>query len=293
MTQRWPSLRLGDRAGGSLSGASCADLSDEPAPLGRDASPGQRLLPDRFRNLCPESDRPNPVPVPPADHPIAVALDLVHPARPVRHGAHERGQAWRNEAARAPSGRRGAPQHGSGIAAEPAERRVDVATPAAAWSPEGSRTVHGPFRVRPVTLDGGRWFVRHLGFRPPPLRIGPPGLGIRAFLVATAVCCPASAAELVPCFTPGEDSCAALIAAEVAGAKTELLVQAYGFTSAPILHAIADAKARGVEVRVILDRVNDRGYSGATFLLNHGVVPLIDDQVKIAHNKVIVIDVGR
>jgi hypothetical protein len=46
----------------------------------------------------------------------------------------------------------------------------------------------------------------------------------------------AGAAELVPCFTPGQD-CSAVIVAEISGARSELLVQAYGFTSAPIVHA--------------------------------------------------------
>jgi phosphatidylserine/phosphatidylglycerophosphate/cardiolipin synthase-like enzyme len=44
-------------------------------------------------------------------------------------------------------------------------------------------------------------------------------------------------------------------------------------------------------VQVILDRTNEQaGYTGATYLHNHGVEPLIDDKVSIAHNKVMVID---
>jgi hypothetical protein len=40
----------------------------------------------------------------------------------------------------------------------------------------------------------------------------------------------------------------------------------------------------------LLDKVNDRQFSGATYLVDHGVTPMIDDMVKIAHNTVIVID---
>lgn len=70
-------------------------------------------------------------------------------------------------------------------------------------------------------------------------------------------------------------------------------MQAYGFTSWPIIDAIVRAKGRGVAVAVLLDKSNETGrYSGATYLVNHGIVPLIDDRPAIAHNKVMVID-GR
>lgn len=101
-----------------------------------------------------------------------------------------------------------------------------------------------------------------------------------------------SAVELKPCFTPGQD-CTDFITRQIDGAKSELLVQAYGFTNAPIIQAIARAKERGVDVKVILDRSNaQKKYTGATYLANHGINPLIDYKVTIAHNKVIVID-GR
>ena len=103
---------------------------------------------------------------------------------------------------------------------------------------------------------------------------------------------PAGAGTLTPCFTPGQD-CTAAIVAEITSAKTMLLVQAYSFTSTPIIEAIAHANERGVDVRVILDASNDTDkYSGATYLLNHGITPLIDYKPAIAHNKVMVID-GR
>ena len=98
------------------------------------------------------------------------------------------------------------------------------------------------------------------------------------------------AAELRPCFTPGQD-CLAVIVSEIDGAKTELLVQAYGFTSPAIIQAIVKAKERGVNVDVLLDKINERRqYTGATYLVNHGIEPRIDFKVAIAHNKVIVID---
>lgn len=103
---------------------------------------------------------------------------------------------------------------------------------------------------------------------------------------------PTHAAELRPCFTPSEN-CTALIVQQIDQAKSKLLVQAYSFTSAPIIQAIARAKARGIDVKVILDRINEqKRYTAATYLINHDIDVLIDDTVTIAHNKVIVID-GR
>ena len=114
-----------------------------------------------------------------------------------------------------------------------------------------------------------------------------------AFLIAVALAMApqlAASGELQACFTPGED-CTALIIREIDGAKSELLVQAYGLTSAPIIHALGRAKERGVEVKVILDRINEqKRYTAATYLKNHGIDVLIDDAVVIAHNKVVVID---
>jgi phosphatidylserine/phosphatidylglycerophosphate/cardiolipin synthase-like enzyme len=117
-------------------------------------------------------------------------------------------------------------------------------------------------------------------------------LSLKAVIFAAFLAAPAMAADITPCFTPGED-CTSQIVREIDGAKKELLVQAYSFTSAPIIAAIARAHARGVKVSVILDKSNVKGrYSGATYLKNHGITPLIDRRVAIAHNKVMVID-GR
>lgn len=96
------------------------------------------------------------------------------------------------------------------------------------------------------------------------------------------------------CFAPerpGAPTCTARIVSAVASAHRSILVQAYGFTSAPIAKALADAHARGVDVHVILDKSNIKdGYSSATFLQHVGIIALIDSNHSIAHNKVMVID---
>ncbi|MDL2410804.1 phospholipase D-like domain-containing protein [Rhizobium calliandrae] len=50
------------------------------------------------------------------------------------------------------------------------------------------------------------------------------------------------------------------------------------------------AAGRGVEVLAILDKVNERKYSGATLLEAAGIPVWIDYEAAIAHNKIIVID---
>jgi hypothetical protein len=101
---------------------------------------------------------------------------------------------------------------------------------------------------------------------------------------------------IIVCFSPRLDGgCdpTQTIVARIDGAQRQILVQAYEFTSAPIAKAVVEAKGRGVEVRVILDKqAAGGGYSAATFLKHAGVPVLIDREHKIAHNKVIVID-GR
>lgn len=94
------------------------------------------------------------------------------------------------------------------------------------------------------------------------------------------------------CFTPGAD-CTGMIVDRIADAQHQVLVQAYTFNSAPILTALSDATVRGIDVRVILDRSDEESArSAARWLADHGIAPLIDDQVGIAHNKVMVIDGG-
>lgn len=92
------------------------------------------------------------------------------------------------------------------------------------------------------------------------------------------------------CFTPGQD-CTGVIVAALNQARRTVLVQAYSFTSAPIANALVDAHKRGVDVRVILDKSQrSERYSSARFLVNSGIPAWIDDEVAIAHNKVVVID---
>jgi len=91
-------------------------------------------------------------------------------------------------------------------------------------------------------------------------------------------------------FSPN-GGCTQAIIDEIDSAKSEILVQAYSFTSAPIAKALVHAHKRGVKVVAILDKSQKTAqYSSATFLANSKIPTLIDDQHAIAHNKIMIID---
>lgn len=91
-------------------------------------------------------------------------------------------------------------------------------------------------------------------------------------------------------FSPRGD-CTEAIVREVSAAKSEILVQAYSFTSAPIAKSLIDAHKKGIKVQAILDKSQKKEkYTSATFLSNAGVAVLIDSAHAIAHNKIIIID---
>jgi phosphatidylserine/phosphatidylglycerophosphate/cardiolipin synthase-like enzyme len=78
---------------------------------------------------------------------------------------------------------------------------------------------------------------------------------------------------------------------EIRRARSEVLVQAYSFTSKPIADALIEAKGRGVNIEIILDRSNEQEtYTELGHLIDHGLAPHIDAQHAIAHNKIMIID---
>jgi phosphatidylserine/phosphatidylglycerophosphate/cardiolipin synthase-like enzyme len=92
-------------------------------------------------------------------------------------------------------------------------------------------------------------------------------------------------------FSPDGGATAAIVKT-ISNARSEILVQAYSFTSAPIAKALIDAHKRGVQVEIILDKSNTRKkkYSAADFTAHAGIATYIDEQHAIAHNKIMVID---
>jgi phosphatidylserine/phosphatidylglycerophosphate/cardiolipin synthase-like enzyme len=77
----------------------------------------------------------------------------------------------------------------------------------------------------------------------------------------------------------------------IASARRRVWLLGYGFSEDTILSALQDARRRRVDVRVILDQSNSyASYSGANYIAKLGVPVLIDRSVRIAHNKLILID---
>jgi phosphatidylserine/phosphatidylglycerophosphate/cardiolipin synthase-like enzyme len=92
------------------------------------------------------------------------------------------------------------------------------------------------------------------------------------------------------CFTPGDDG-EGLIEQAINAAIRQIHVQAYLFTDRNIARALEDARRRGLDVIVLLDKRQRRDPdSVAPELAQAGVEVMFDDQPRIAHNKTFVID---
>lgn len=92
------------------------------------------------------------------------------------------------------------------------------------------------------------------------------------------------------CFSP-RGGCTEAIVGEVGRARSEILIQAYSFTSKEIAEAILKAHKRGIRVEIILDKSNRTArYSAGDFTAHAGIPTYIDAAHAIAHNKIMVID---
>ena len=91
-------------------------------------------------------------------------------------------------------------------------------------------------------------------------------------------------------FSPN-GGCTEAIINEISHAKSEILIQAYSFTSVPIAKALVSAHKKGIHVEIILDKSNkSKKYSAGDFTAHMGVTTYIDSKHAIAHNKIIIID---
>lgn len=75
-------------------------------------------------------------------------------------------------------------------------------------------------------------------------------------------------------------------------ATREILVQAYLFTSKPILSALLKAQKRGVEIEIILDKTDqkDNKYTVAKAFKAGGALVWLDPKHTCSHNKIMIID---
>ncbi|GHM58824.1 MAG: hypothetical protein sL5_10810 [Candidatus Mesenet longicola] len=88
-------------------------------------------------------------------------------------------------------------------------------------------------------------------------------------------------------FTPGQD-CIGVIVNILSNIKESILVQAYEFTSKPIVNGVIAAKRRGIDVQVILDKSQVKHkYSIPVVkeLLSNEIPVWIDNKPAIAHKR--------
>ena len=84
-----------------------------------------------------------------------------------------------------------------------------------------------------------------------------------------------------------------LVLSCIKSAEHSILVAAYSFTSKPVALALADARQRGVAVRVVADKKsNNSRYTAVTYLANHSVPVRLNGRYAIHHHKFMIID-GR
>lgn len=102
---------------------------------------------------------------------------------------------------------------------------------------------------------------------------------------------PYSFANVSVCFTP-PSKCGNFIVEQIKEAQRSIYIQAYGFTSEKIIDALIEAKNRGVEIEIILDRSNfHKKKQNVIKLLETNQIKIYQDKVAgIAHNKVMIID---
>ena len=91
-------------------------------------------------------------------------------------------------------------------------------------------------------------------------------------------------------FSP-HGGCSEAVVRAVDGARSQVLVEAYSFTSEPIAMALIEAEKRGVDVEVILDKSQEQARgTEADLISERGIPTYIDSAYRIAHDKVMIID---
>jgi len=92
------------------------------------------------------------------------------------------------------------------------------------------------------------------------------------------------------CFTP-KGHCTEMIVHEINKAKDHIYIEAYSFTSKPIIESLLEAKKNHIEVTIILDKsqINNKN-SLIKLLVNKGIKVFVDYKPAIAHNKIVMID---
>ncbi len=95
------------------------------------------------------------------------------------------------------------------------------------------------------------------------------------------------------CFTP-QQKCLPLLLKEIDSAKKTLHIQCYAFTSKPITNLLLKKVKQGVKITILADKSNKTArFSQLPYLSYRGVDIIYEKGVRIAHNKIIIIDGKR
>ena len=121
----------------------------------------------------------------------------------------------------------------------------------------------------------------------PSIAVSPPATGISIPMPAAS-----TRATAKVFFSPGADT-DRVIAATIAEARQRVWIAGYYFTSSVIAKALDQARGRGVDVRVVLDRSQATlKYSSATYFHNRGVPLWINARYPVMHHKFLIVDAG-
>jgi phosphatidylserine/phosphatidylglycerophosphate/cardiolipin synthase-like enzyme len=96
--------------------------------------------------------------------------------------------------------------------------------------------------------------------------------------------------DIMVCFSPNP-LCQQTLLTTLKMARYSIRLQGYGFTDPKIAEALIEAKRRGVDVQLILDKSNKTDkHSQAKVVAQYNIPVYIDSPSGIAHNKAILID---
>lgn len=101
------------------------------------------------------------------------------------------------------------------------------------------------------------------------------------------------AAQILYGFSPEQHKALDMIITEINGAKKNIELMGYSFTSPQISKALATAQDRGVTVRLVLDykaNQNKTSQRAIHYLKSHGVAVRLNSQYPIMHDKIIIAD---
>ncbi|WP_237151011.1 phospholipase D family nuclease [Pseudomonas sp. ADAK13] len=93
-------------------------------------------------------------------------------------------------------------------------------------------------------------------------------------------------------FSP-EGSARKLVLETIKGARHSIQMLAYAFQAPDIMQALVDAKTRGVQVRVVIDKKRNLGKTSKAamdFVTRNGVELRTNDQFHLHHDKTIIVD---